>query len=64
MILTTALPRRSSDGDRALRSAGHSTFFDAIDLLSNDAVDRLKRYAKGTMTASPLPGFWSPADLA
>ena len=64
VILTTALPRRSSDGDRALRSAGHSTFFDAIDLLSNDAVDRLKHYAKGTMTASPLPGFWSPADLA
>ncbi|MGH9136733.1 MAG: DNA-methyltransferase [Acidimicrobiales bacterium] len=63
VILTTALPRPRSDGDTALRAAGAATFFDAIDLLSNEAVDRLKRYAKGTMTAAPLPGFWHPADL-
>jgi site-specific DNA-methyltransferase (adenine-specific) len=62
VILTTALPRRPSDGDRALHAAGPTTFFDAVDLVSDDAVDRLKRYAKGAMAAAPLPGFW-PADV-
>ena len=63
VILSTALPRRPSDGNSAMRAAGTSTFFDAVDLLSNDAVDRLKRYAKGAMTSAPMPGFWTPADL-
>ena len=64
LILTTSLPHERSEGDRALHAAGRSTFFDAIDLMSGEAVDRLKRYAKGTMTASALAGFWHPSDLA
>ena len=64
VILSTALPRRPGNGDNALRAAGPATFFDAIDLLSSAAVDRLKRYAKGTMTSTPLPGFWRLSDLA
>jgi hypothetical protein len=63
VILSTALPRRPSAGDSAMRSAGPSTFYDAVDLLSNDAVDRLKRYGKGATTSAPMPGFWTPADL-
>ena len=61
--LTTDLPRRRSEGDAALRAAGPATVFDAVDLLSEDGRDRLGRYAKGGTTTSPLPGFWSPADL-
>lgn len=63
VILTTSLPRRPGDGDKALRAAGPSTFFDAVDLLSGDAVDRLKRYAKGGLATSPLPGFWREREL-
>ena len=62
VILTTALPHRLSEGDSAMRAAGPSTFFDAIDLTSADAVDRLKRYAKGNASASPLAGFWPVTD--
>jgi site-specific DNA-methyltransferase (adenine-specific) len=64
VILSTALPRRTSPGDRALRAAGPAAFFDAVDLLSGDGFDRLQRYAKGAMTAAPLPGFWLVIDLA
>jgi site-specific DNA-methyltransferase (adenine-specific) len=63
VILTTALPRRPSDGDSALRAAGRRVCFDVIDLLSDEAIDRLQRYAKGATTATPLPGFWSETDL-
>ena len=63
VILTTTLPRRPSEGDSAMRAAGPNTFFDAIDVISHEAVDRLKRYAKGNATASPLAGFWPVSDL-
>jgi site-specific DNA-methyltransferase (adenine-specific) len=64
VICSPALPRRPGDGDTALRAAGSATIFDAIDLRCTDAVDRLKHYAKGTMTSAPRPGFWSPDELA
>ncbi len=63
VILTTALPHRPSDADSALRAAGPNAFFDAVDLISHEAVDRLKRYAKGNATAAPLAGFWPTSDL-
>ncbi|MEO1055671.1 MAG: site-specific DNA-methyltransferase [Actinomycetota bacterium] len=62
VALTTELPRRSSEGDVALRAAGSSAFFDVVDLLAPDAQARLAEYAAGTIDA-PLPGFWRPADL-
>jgi site-specific DNA-methyltransferase (adenine-specific) len=64
VILTTALPKRSSQGDTALRAAGRDAFFDAIDLLSDDGKARLKRYAEGGRTTGPEPGFWTAKDLA
>jgi len=63
VILTTALPHRPSDADSALRAAGPNAFFDAVDVMSHEAVDRLKRYAKGNATAAPLAGFWPTSDL-
>jgi len=63
VILTTTLPRRPSEVDSALRAAGRNAFFDAVDLMSHEALDRLKRYAKGNATTSPLAGFWPTSDL-
>jgi site-specific DNA-methyltransferase (adenine-specific) len=64
VLLTSHLPRRPSEGDTALRAAGPDAFFDAIDLLSADSLERLRVYAKGGSTQRPLPGFWTAKDLA
>ena len=64
VFLSTHLPRRPSEGDTALRSAGPEAFFDAIDMLSDEGRDRLALYAKGGYTDNPQLGFWTSADLA
>ena len=64
VLLTSHLPHRPSDGDTALRAAGPDAFFDAIEMLSTEALDRLKLYAKGGFGDDPQPGFWTPQDLA
>lgn len=61
LVLTTALPRRSSEGDVALRAAGPGTLFDVVDVLAPDAVARLATYAAGA--TAPQPGFWTVAEL-
>ena len=63
VVLTTQLPRAGTEPDRALRAAGPGAIFDAVDLLSPEARQRLSIYARGRNRA-PLPGFWSAADLA
>ncbi len=63
-FLVTELPRRSSEGDTALRAAGPDAFFDAVDLLSEEGRERLGRYATGGFDRQPLTGFWSADDLA
>jgi modification methylase len=63
VLLTPQLPRTGSEGDKALRGVGTSGFFDAIDLHSHQARQRLAEYATGTIT-EPLPGFWSNRDVA
>ncbi len=63
VFLTTNLPRRPSEGDTALRSAGPNAFFDAIEMLSDAGRARLEAYARGGMTRSPSPGFWAEAEL-
>jgi len=62
VFLTTHLPRRSSEGDTAMRAAGPEAFFDAIEMLSEESRHRLIEYAKGRK--DPLPGFWTARDLA
>ena len=63
VLLTTQLPRRSSEGDQALRSAGPGAFSDAIELLTAQGRERLQLYAKGGYDGDPQPGFWSAGDL-
>ena len=64
VFLTSYLPRRPSEGDTALRAAGPDAFFDAIEMLSQDSVERLEHYARGGCTDNPRPGFWTAPDLA
>ena len=64
VFLTSHLPRRPSEGDTALRAAGTDAFFDAIEMLSTDGLERLARYAKGGLADDPQPGFWTTQDLA
>lgn len=63
VLLTTALPRRSSEADMALRAAGPEAVTDVIDLFDPVALDRLARYAQGGHRATALPGFWRTEDL-
>jgi site-specific DNA-methyltransferase (adenine-specific) len=63
VFLATHLPKRPSEGDTALRAAGPDVFFDAVDLLADAGLERLTTYARGGSRTSPLPGFWTPADL-
>ncbi len=64
VLLTSHLPVHPSEGDNALRASGPDAFFDAIEMLSPDGVQRLARYAQGGFTDNPLPGFWTAQDLA
>lgn len=64
VFLTTNLPRRPSEGDTALRAAGPTAFFDAIELFSDAGRARLERYATGGFLDDPQPGFWAPDDLS
>lgn len=64
VFLTSHLPKRPSEGDTALRAAGPDAFFDAIEMLSSDSLERLQHYAKGGSTGRPEVGFWTPQDLA
>jgi DNA modification methylase len=63
VFLTTHIPRRPSEGDTALRAAGPSAFFDAIEMLSDEGRERLERYGHGGHTEIPLPGFWANGEL-
>ena len=61
IILTSDLPEPRSDAASALRSVGPRLLHDVIDLRSEHAHLRLKKYANGE--TSPLPGFWSEETL-
>ncbi|MDQ3384921.1 MAG: hypothetical protein M3503_02740 [Actinomycetota bacterium] len=63
VFLTSHLPRRPSEGDTALRAAGPDAFFDAIEMLSQDSLERLRLYAKGGYGDDPQPGFWTGQEL-
>jgi DNA modification methylase len=63
VFLTTEVPRRGTEGDMALRSAGPGAFFDALDIRADAGRERLRHYAAGGATAAPLPGFWTDQDL-
>jgi site-specific DNA-methyltransferase (adenine-specific) len=62
LLLTSHLPRPGSEGDRAMRKAGPTAFFDAIEMLSDDGQARLAAYATGDHRR-PLAGFWTQGDV-
>jgi len=64
VFLTSHLPKRPSEGDTALRAAGPDAFFDAIEMLSGESLQRLAVYARGGFSDDPQPGFWTGQDLA
>jgi site-specific DNA-methyltransferase (adenine-specific) len=63
VLLTSAVPRRPGEGDTALRAAGPATVFDVVDVLADEARERLRHYAKGGATDRPVAGFWTETDL-
>lgn len=62
LVLTAALPKPGSPGDRALRAVGPGLLFDAVELFDPAGMARLAHYARNS-GATPLPGFWSDDDL-
>ena len=63
VFLTSHLPPLRSEGYKALKAAGPSAFFDAIEMFDGDGRARLRSYAEGDRHEEPLPGFWNEADL-
>ncbi len=75
LVLTSHLPRKNSEGDRAMRAVGPWALFDAIEIFDDpgDGLDlgdtnaagvaRLRSYAQHG-AAEPLPGYWTEADIA
>ena len=64
VLLTSHLPKRPSEADTALRAAGPTTFFDAVEMLSTSGRARLEQYARGGHDKASLPGFWTPQEAA
>ncbi|MCP5026842.1 MAG: site-specific DNA-methyltransferase [Actinomycetia bacterium] len=63
IVLTSNLPRPSSEGDKAIRAMGPRCVFDAIELYDPRGLERLRLYAEDGQS-TPAPGFWKPNDLA
>ena len=63
LILTANLPRKGSEGDRALRSVGWRSVFDVIEMFDPPARHRLNSYA-ASAPGEPMTGFWTADDLA
>ncbi len=64
IFLTSHLPPRRSDGDRALHAAGIDLCFDAVEMLNREGQQRLASYAAGGAHRRPLSGFWSDAEIS
>jgi site-specific DNA-methyltransferase (adenine-specific) len=62
LILTSNLPKNGSEGDKALRSVGWRSVFDAIEMFDPAARGRLRRYASAS-TEEPLAGFWTIDEI-
>jgi DNA modification methylase len=64
VFLTSHLPKKGSEGEQAMRAAGPSAFFDAIEMLSPEGQTRLADYASGGHSTRPLAGYWSEKDIS
>ncbi len=63
VILAPSLPKKPSEGDTVLRSAGPSAIFDVIGLADEAHRARLASYASGG-AVTPSPGFWTANDFS
>jgi site-specific DNA-methyltransferase (adenine-specific) len=63
VFLTSHLPAGGTPLDAALRAVGPAGVFDIVAMGSPAGRERLAAYAAGGHER-PLPGFWTPADLA
>ena len=63
VLLTSHLPQRRSEGNTALREAGPNAFFDAVEMLDIDGIERLRHYAAHGFAADPQLGFWTSEEL-
>jgi site-specific DNA-methyltransferase (adenine-specific) len=63
ILLTSHLPRASTDGDRALHAATADAFFDAMEMLDEQDQARLSAYAQGEHDGRPLVGFWTAEEI-
>lgn len=62
ILLSSHVPRPRTEGDKALRAnRPPRPVFDVVGMLDDQGFRRLSAYAAGS--TSPLPGFWSEADL-
>jgi sarcosine oxidase gamma subunit len=62
LVLTSNLPKASSEGDKALRAVGPDQVFDAVEMFDRAGVARLRAYAEGG-SVLPVPGFWTETDV-
>lgn len=61
LVLTADVPRRRTEFDLALRTAGPAALFDVIDVFDDEALERLGAYSAGA--AAPLAGFWHRDEI-
>ncbi|MDH4309484.1 MAG: hypothetical protein OEX04_18590, partial [Acidimicrobiia bacterium] len=64
IIITSNLPKPGSEGDVALRAAGPSSVFDAVEMFDHEGVARLRAYTGIDDSTPPLEGFWRQVDIA
>ena len=62
LLLSSDLPKKGSEGDKALRAAGPGSVFDAVEMLPPEGRERLAAYATGRVDL-PLPGFWTDQEI-
>jgi site-specific DNA-methyltransferase (adenine-specific) len=63
ILLSSHMPKRGSEGDRAIRATRQAggTVFDVVGMLDPDGFRRLWEYANGRR--EPLAGYWSAREL-
>ena len=62
LVLTSHLPKKGSEGRKALQTVGPTGVFDAIEMFDPEGVERLTTYATN-VADGPGVGFWTQADL-
>ena len=62
LVMTSNLPKRGSEGWKALRAVGPESVFDVIEIYRERDRMRLSQYG-GQETPVPIQGFWTPDQI-